>query len=151
MNCKILKLHSLQSAPCECWCRTNKNAFPFLLFGTNLWQFILMLKTPIADMLGIHKQENLLPHTQYLITADHCSFPALLQSLSLIISKVYVSFTSVFVLFQALCWSCRAKIKSPNLACSVLFLLSPPLYWLTKCVRAFVEHANMNLLSGTEI
>ena len=35
-----------------------------------------MLKTPIADMLGIHKQENLLPHTQYLITADHCSFPA---------------------------------------------------------------------------
>ena len=47
-----------------------------LLFGTNLWQFILMLKTPIADMLGIHKQENLLPHTQYLITADHCSFPA---------------------------------------------------------------------------
>ena len=81
-----------------------------------------MLKTPIADRLGIHKQENLLPHTQYLITADHCSFPAVLQSLSLITSKVYVSFTSLFVLFQALCWSCRAKIKSPNLACSVLFL-----------------------------
>jgi len=50
-----------------------------------------MLKTPIADMLGIHKQENLLPCTQSLITADHCSFSAVLQSLSSIISKVYVS------------------------------------------------------------
>ena len=111
-----------------------------------------MLKTPIADMLGIHKQENLLPHTQYLITADHCSFPAVLQSLSLIISKVYVSLLNVPIRSfpsPLLVVPSENKVSKPRLLCFILALSA--LILTDYCMRAFVEHANMNLLSGTEI